>query len=387
MRKIILSVLGILIIVAAIFGAKAIIDSNTIERPPLEKSVKAVYVDTVINRTVPVIIPASGTVTALRRTDLFSEVEGIFRSSSKEFRPAQRYQRGQVLLNIDASEFAANVRAARSEFYNQIVSVMPDLRLDFPEIYPKWEAYLREINVNKSLPPLPEMDSEQEQYFISGRGLMASYYNIKNLETRLQKFTIVAPFTGVLTEALVTQGSLIRPGQKLGEFIDPTVFELEVAVRKSFSEFLQEGEQVELSTLEGNETFKGEVSRINTRVDPGTQTIRVFIKTDDPGVKEGMFLQAELEARSVENAIEIPRQLLVDQSKVYIVQDNALSLVEVEPVYFGAETVVIKGLEDGTKLLANPVPGAYTGMLVEVTPAPKTSNAVNTVNTANTGAL
>ena len=361
-------------IVAAIFGAKAIIDSNTIDRPPLQKSVKAVYVDTVRNRTVPVVIPASGTVTALRRTDLFSEVEGIFRSSSKEFRPAQRYERGQVLLNIDASEFAANVRSARSEFYNQIVAVMPDLRLDFPDIYPKWESYLRKVDVNQSLPPLPEMDSEQERYFISGRGLMASYYNIKNLETRLQKFTIVAPFTGVLTEALVTQGSLIRPGQKLGEFIDPTVFELEVSVRKSFSEFLQEGEQVELSTLEGNQTFSGEISRINTRIDQGTQTIRVYIRTDDPNVKEGMFLQAELEARSVENAIEIPRQLLVDQSKVYVVEDNVLNLVEVEPVYFGAETVVIKGLQDGAKLLANPVPGAYTGMLVEVTQAPTLSN-------------
>lgn len=374
MRKIILSVLGILLIVAAIFGAKAIIDSNKINRPPLQKSVKAVYVDTVLNRTVPVIIPASGTVTALRRTDLFSEVEGVFRSSSKEFRPAQRYERGQVLLNIDASEFAANVRAARSEFYNQIVAVMPDLRLDFPEIYPKWEAYLRKVNVDQTLPSLPEMDSEQERYFISGRGIMASYYNIKNLETRLQKFTIVAPFTGVLTEALITQGSLIRPGQKLGEFIDPTVFELEVAVRKSFSEFLREGEQVELSTLEGNQTFSGKISRINTRVDQGTQTIRVYIRTDDPNVKEGMFLQAELEARSVENAIEIPRQLLVDQSKVYVVEDNVLNLVEVEPVYFGAETVVVKGLQDGTQLLADPVPGAYTGMLVEVTQAPTPSN-------------
>ena len=374
MRKVILSVLGILLIVAAIFGAKAIIDSNTIDRPPLQKSVKAVYIDTIRNKTIPVIIPASGTVTALRRTDLFSEVEGVFRSSSKEFRSAQRYERGQVLLNIDASEFAANVRAARSEFYNQIVAVMPDLRLDFPDVYPKWQAYLRKVDVNQSLPPLPEMDSEQERYFISGRGFMASYYNIKNLETRLQKFTIVAPFTGVLTEALVTQGSLIRPGQKLGEFIDPTIFELEVAVRKSFSDFLQEGEQVELSTLEGIRTFSGEISRINARVDQGTQTIRVYIRTDDPNVKEGMFLQAELEARSVENAIEIPRQLLVDQSMVYVVEDNVLNLVEVEPVYFGAETVVVKGLQDGMKLLANPVAGAYTGMLVEVTQAPTSSN-------------
>lgn len=370
MRKIILSIIGVLLVIAAVFGAKAIIDSNTVERPPVKKIVNTVFVDTVQNRTVPIIIPANGAVTALNKTELFSEVEGIFRNSSKPFRAGQTYRHGQVLLNMDGSEFAANVRSARSELYNSITAIMPDLRLDYPELYPKWEKYLNNFDVNRNLVPLPETESNQEKYFIAGRGIVSAYYNIKNLEARLNKFSIIAPYNGVLTEALVTEGSLIRPGQKLGEFIDPSEFELEVAIRKSFSDLLEIGENVTLSNLENTQTFEGTVSRVNSRIDQASQTIQVFINIKDPEVKEGMYLEARLEARSVEDAIEIPRELLVDQTTVYVVKEGLLHLVPVTPVYFASEIVVIQGLEDGAKLISSPVPGAFPGMVVGISDTP-----------------
>ena len=279
---------------------------------------------------------------------------------------------------MDGSEFAANVRSARSELYNSITAIMPDLRLDYPELYPKWEKYLNTYSVNRNLAPLPETESNQEKYFIAGRGIVSAYYNIKNLEARLNKFSIIAPYNGVLTEALVTEGSLIRPGQKLGEFIDPSEFELEVAIRKSYSDLLKIGEKVALSNLENTQTFQGTVSRVNSRIDQASQTIQVFINIKDPEVKEGMYLEARLEARSVENAIEIPRELLEDQSKVFVVQEGLLALVDVTPVYYASEIVVIQGLKDGMKLISSPVPGAYPGM--EVTIAETSNSTKSRVN-------
>jgi membrane fusion protein (multidrug efflux system) len=365
-RKIILSAIGLVLIVAAIFGAKAIIDSNVQEKPQVSKIVKNVFVETVKNGTVPITIPANGSVTALSKLELFSEVQGIFQSSSHDFRPGQKYQRGEVLLNIDSREYAATVQSAKSDLYNDITAIMPDLRLDYPDAFPKWERYLNSFDINKRVPQLPEMDSEKEKYFITGRGIISAYYSIKNLEERLGKYTIVAPFDGVLTEALVTRGTLIRQGQKLGEFIDPSIYELEVSVAKKFSDLLQEGEKVALTNLDETEEYTGTISRINARVDQETQTIEVFIKVEGKGITEGMFLQALIDAKDEENAIEIPRELLVDRSKVYVVKDSVLDLVNVQPVYFGKSTVVIKGLNDGDKMLSSNVPGAYSGMLVTI---------------------
>ncbi|TBW27976.1 efflux RND transporter periplasmic adaptor subunit [Gramella sp. KN1008] len=365
-RKIILSGLGVVLVVVAVFGAKLIIDSNVKKKPPVTKTVKSVFIDTVQNGTVPIVVPANGNITALHRLELYSEVQGIFRYSSKDFRPGQKYRKGQVLLSMDSEEYRASVQAAKSDLYNNITSIMPDLRLDYPDAFKKWENYLNNFDITRRVPALPETDTEQEQYFITGRGIISAYYNVKNLEERLAKYSIVAPYDGILTEALVNKGTLIRPGQKLGEYIDPSVYELEVSVPKKFSDLLEVGKNVELSNLEGNRTYEGNVSRINGKVNQETQSIRVFIRVENPELSEGMYLEAKLDARDEENAIEIPRELLVERSKVFIVQDSTLNLVEVDPVYFSDNTVVIKGLENGTRILSANVPGAYSGMLVKV---------------------
>ena len=244
---------------------------------------------------------------------------------------------------------------------------MPDLRLDYPEYFEKWQTYLDGFDINKSTPQLPETASEKERYFITGRGIISSYYNVKNLEQRLGKYRIVAPFSGILTEALVNKGTLVRSGQKLGEFIDTSVYELEVAVSKRFGDLLELGEEVMLSDRNDIEQFTGKVVRINGRVDQATQTIRVFIEVKGSDkLKEGMYLQANLEARDEPNAISIPRQLLVDNSQIYVVRDSILDLVEINPVYFSDKEAVISGLPDGTQYLSKSVPGAYAGMRVKI---------------------
>jgi membrane fusion protein (multidrug efflux system) len=365
MRNILLIAIGAILIVAAIFAANAIIDSNTQTRPPAEKIVKTVYTDVVKNTTIPIIIPANGNLVAKNRLELYSEVQGIFQYSTHDFKAGQEYRRGETLLRINSSEYYASVQAAKSDFVNLITSLMPDLRLDYPEAFPKWERYLNNFDIDKSTPALPEITSEKERYFITGRGVFSSYYSVKNLEQRLGKYSIVAPFTGVLTEALVTRGTLIRSGQKLGEFIDTSVYELELGIAKNFSDLLNEGEKVTLTALEGTKTYTGTVTRINSRIDQTTQTIKVFVEVKGDELKEGMYMEAQLEAREEPNAIEIARKLLIDEREIFVVRDSLLDVIEVDPVYFSSEKVVIKGVPDGTVMLSRTIPGAYAGMLVK----------------------
>ena len=366
MRKIILSILGVLLIVAAFFAAKAISDSKSTPRARPEKSVKTVFVDTVKNDTVPILVAANGNLVARQRLELFAEVQGVFLSSSKLFRPGQEYRKGEPIIRIDASEYAASVQSAKSNLYNQITSVMPDLRLDYPEIYPKWAAYLQGYDLERTTPELPKLDSEQEKFFITGRGILTSYYNVKNLEQRLSKFSIRAPYSGVLTEALVTEGTLVRAGQKLGEFINTDRYELEVALSKKFSDLLQVGRKVELNNLERTKTYTGVVSRINSKVDQASQTVTAFIDISHPDLKEGMYLEANLFAREELDALEIDRSLLLENDKIFVVRDSILDLIDVTPVYFTDKNVVLKGVPENETILSKPVVGAYAGMLVKV---------------------
>ncbi|TPN87175.1 efflux RND transporter periplasmic adaptor subunit [Aquimarina algicola] len=383
MRNIILSILGVLLIIGAIFGAKMIIDSKTRPKPRPAKVVKTVFVDTVQNTTIPIRIGANGNLIAKRRLELFSEVQGIFQGGTKLFKTGQKYRKGQSLIRIDASEYFASVQSAKSELYNQITAIMPDLRLDYPEVYDKWQTYLGSFDMNKSTPKLPETTSDKEKYFITGRNIYTSYYNVKNLEQRLAKYTIYAPFDGVLTEALVNEGTLIRQGQKLGEFIDTDSYEMEVAVGKEYGDLLQIGKSVELTNLDKTKIFTGVVTRINGRVDQSTQTITAFIEINESSLREGMYLEANLDAKKEENAIEIDRRLLEEGNKIFIVKDSILDIVDVSPVHFSDKKVVIKGIPDGKLILNKPVPGAYAGMLVKIfqEKESKTSSDSNSIST------
>ncbi|WP_338156647.1 efflux RND transporter periplasmic adaptor subunit [Robiginitalea aestuariiviva] len=327
--------------------------------------VKTVFVDTVENTAVPIRVRANGNLTAKQRIALFSEVQGIFRGSAHPFKPGQPYSRGEVLLRIDASEYQASVQSAKSNLYNLITAAMPDLRLDFPEIYPKWQAYLDGFDLGGPTPVLPDMTSDKERYFINGRNIVTSYYNVKNLEQRLGKYVIRAPYSGVLTQADVTEGTLVRPGQALGVFINPSVYELEVAVNKSYSDFLKVGREVQLESLEGAGQYTGKVSRINAAVNQESQTVSVFIDVSSPKLKEGMYLEALIQGRQEEDAIEVPRKLLTERGELYILRDSVLDLVPATPVFFTEQTAVIKGIENGTVILTRPVPGAYPGMIVK----------------------
>ncbi|MAW97213.1 MULTISPECIES: HlyD family efflux transporter periplasmic adaptor subunit [unclassified Leeuwenhoekiella] len=366
MLTVVRTIIAIVIIGGAVTAGYFIANKDKDIPKEVEKAIKTVFVEEVANTTVPIIIPANGNLVAKNRLELYAEVQGLFRSSAHDFKVGQQYRQGETLLNLDASEHYASVQAAKSELYNLITSIMPDLRLDYPEYFDKWQNYLNGFQMSRSVPELPETASDQENYFITGRGIFSAYYNVKNLEERLIKYRITAPFNGILTEAAVTRGTLIRPGQKLGEFIDTSVYELEVSIGKKFSDLLELGEEVTLEDA-GGVSYTGKVVRINGRVDQGTQTIKVFIEVKgSDNLKEGMFLEALLNAKEETEAISLPRQLVVDNSKVYIVRDSVLDLVEIDPVYFSDENAVIKGLEDGTRYLSKPVPGAYAGMRVKV---------------------
>jgi len=373
-RKIVLSIIGVLLIIGSFFGAKYIINSKNTPKPRPEKVVKTVIVETVKNGNVPIIVPANGNLVAKRRVEIYAEVQGIFKPGKKLFKPGQEYRAGEILIQIDAAEYYANVQSSKSNLYNLITSIMPDLRLDYPEVFNKWQTFLANFDINKSVPPLPEMSTEKEKYFISGRGILTNYYSTKNLEQRLAKYTIAAPFTGVLTEALVTEGTLVRSGQKLGEFINTSDYELEVAISKTYSDLLKVGEVVALKSIDQAKTYKGKVARINGRVDLTSQTITAFIEVNDPDLREGMYLEANLTAREESDAIEVNRSLLLENDQIFVVRDSVLDLIPVSPVYFSNSKVVLKNVPDGLTILSKPVMGAYSGMLVKVFQDPETNN-------------
>jgi len=371
-RKIIGVVLGLILLAGAVYMARESIANN--KRPVREvpKTVKTVFTKPVLNTEIPIMVNANGNLLASRKIELYSEVQGIFKETTKPFKAGEYYRKGSTLMNIDSREFYTSLLAQRSTLFDLITNMMPDLKFDYPDAFGHWDQYLKDFDLDEDLKPLPEPTTDKEKYFVNGRQIVSTFYNIKNLEERYRKYTLTAPFDGILTESLVTPGTLVRSGQKLGELVAPDDFELEVSVNEQFMDIMRIGEAVALTDLSGQREWQGVVKRVNGRIDQSTQTVQVFIAVKAPELVEGMYLEAKIVARAETGAIEIPRNLLVNERELFVVEDEKLVLKTINPVHFTDNTAVIKGLEDGTLMLTRTIPGAYSGMLVKL--APNTAN-------------
>ena len=365
-RKILLGVIGVVIIAGAVYFARQMVASKQGFRPQQQKAITSVLVQEVRNGSSEIRIVTSGQLVAKRRVELYSEARGVLQPTSRDFRPGVKYSEGELIFEIENAQELASLQAQKSSLFNQIVALLPDLRLDYPESFEPWNEYVQNFSFEGAVKPLPEPVSEREKLFLAGRNIYTTYFNTVTMETSLKDFRIYSPFNGVVTEALVQSGTMVSPGQKLGAMIDQSVYELEAAVNVKYLDLLRVGKPVELSNITHSATFTGKVVRVDGRVDRSTQTITVYIEVRSLKLKEGMYLEAQIAGQEEENTFELSRKLLVNETQVFTVQDTVLRLKNVEPVYFKENSVVVRGLEDGTRLLAQPVPGAYPGMLVQV---------------------
>ena len=333
----------------------------------IQKEIPGIRIEKVLNSKKAISFKSNGTLSAKNKIDLFSEVQGIFENSAHSFRSGVSYRKGEILMQINSQEFRSNLQIQKSNFYQKLVTILPDLKLDYPNQFDKWERYIQAFDMDQSVKILPTFDDQREKLFITGRGIPTAYYSVKNLEERLSKYTIYAPYNGILTQANINKGTLVNPGQRLGAFISPNVFELEVTLSSSMTQFVKIGKQLKLQSLDAKQQWMGKITRINPIVNPKSQSISFFVQVAGKGLQEGMYLEALIESNNDKLVYEINRSLLVDGNNIYTVKsDSLLELKSISVLHFNEKTALVEGLTDGEFILSQPLPGAFDGKVVKL---------------------
>jgi multidrug efflux pump subunit AcrA (membrane-fusion protein) len=359
-------------IIAVLFiavGAIGFIILSKMKKSP-KKDLKKTSIITpylvVKNTTVPLILEGSGQVKAKDRIDIYSEVNGILQKTGQDFRTGVHFKKGDLMIKIDDSEYRASLYAKRSDFENLITALLPDIKLEFPEEFDKWYQYLTSLDIDKPLKPLPEVQSQKEKFFITGRKVYSTYFSIRNMETRLEKYNIRAPFNGVVTQSNVNPGTLIRVGQKIGALSNNDVFEIEISLKALDANLIHPGDQAKIVSTEDGQEMNGVVARINSAIDISTQTVSVFIESRDKKLREGMFVKAKIHSGNLKNVYEIPRDILTENRWVYVIQDDStLQRKEIHAVRFLKRTVIVDGFPDGMKIVSRNIPGIFPGLKVK----------------------
>ena len=173
--------------------------------------------------------------------------------------------------------------------------------------------------------------------------------------------TIVAPFTGEISNRQVNEGEAVNPGQALFTVVNTEILELAGRVSVEQAAHVRPGMPVEF-TLDAypGRTLEGSVARVEPTADPATRQVGVYVQlpNKDLGLVGGLFATGRILTGSNEETVVVPEAAVRgsgSSAHVWVIEDGAATR---RPVTVGSRDEVrgvvqiLSGLEGGEQVIA-----------------------------------
>lgn len=367
--KLIVSIAGVIILAGAVTITVLLMRNQPqAQKKQQQQSSLHVGAQKVVNDTVESAVSHQGRISSYETVTLSAEVSGRIMQGNIAFKEGERFNKGDLLIRIYDDDIKASLTASKSNFLQKLSAILPDLKIDFPREYDKWNVFLNSIKVHAPLPPLPEIQSDKEQVFMSSKGILSEYYSIRSQEINLNKYKIDAPFDGSFRDIQRQTGAVAGMGAVLATIVRTDRLEMVVPVPPDDAKWIEPGISV---TITGEDTFtaSGSVSRVSGFVDETTQTVNVYVKYIPKGqqvFKIGEFAVATFDINKQVKGIKIPREALIDGDKVYVIKNNRLQLKKVGTERKLPDHVIISGLDDGEMVVTESLVDVSEGDKVNI---------------------
>ena len=166
----------------------------------------------------------------------------------------------------------------------------------------------------------------------------------KQLKKQLGKFTIRAPFSGIIDDVFKEKGTVVAPGPgaELFRIINLSNMYIETDVPESYISSIKKNKMVEVNFPILGRSYDSSIRQVGNFINPSNRTFRieVGIPNLDGEIKPNLTAKLRLNDYSNKNAILIPQSIISENAKgqqfIYVVKDNK----EKNQVY--AERLVIE---------------------------------------------
>ncbi|MEO1207550.1 MAG: efflux RND transporter periplasmic adaptor subunit [Pseudomonadota bacterium] len=151
---------------------------------------------------------------------------------------------------------------------------------------------------------------------------------LKAVESRLDDRQVRAPFGGVVGLRRISVGALVEPGTLITTIDDDSVMKLDFTIPATFLSSSKIGlPVVATAAAYGDQTFRGKITGVDSRVDPITRsiTVRALLPNPDGVLKTGVLMTLEI-LKNERQAIVIPEEAVVSLGRtnfVYVVDPKA----------------------------------------------------------------
>lgn len=388
--RVIVFVLPVLVLMAAIAGFIAM---GALKPTPEEKEevVKAIPVLTAntSQQDVTLSVDVQGEVQPRTRINLVPQVGGLITYMSPKFIEGGHFNKGDLLVRIEPTEFDLRVTQARAE----VAQAETQLSRETSESLVARQDWQE---LGRSGDPSPLSLREPQMAEAKAR-LASANARLAEAELQLKRTSLYAPFTGRVTIRHIDQGEFVSAGTRLGEIYSTDV--MDVRLPMTNEDLRRAGLTLGFEASKNNpglpvklsanvagrySQWSGRIVRTDSHFETGTRVLYAYAEVEDPFGKgsdegiplaPGIFVNAAVEGQKLSGALLIPRSALRGEDKVYIAnRDETLSIKTVSVISSNRDQAILgNGLTSGDTVITSPIRGVADGMKIEVVKPTKTA--------------
>lgn len=352
------------------------------QRPAYSGPMMTVETRIVAEENYPIVLESYGTVQPRTRSILVAQVGGQIVSVNPNVRDGGFFEEGDVLANIDARDYEADVRIA--------AALLTDAQQTLAEAEARTNQAREDWDRLGNTGQAPDLVLRIPQLEAAKARIISAESTLRKTELGLERTQIIAPFAGRILRKLVDLGQVVSPNTQLAEIYATDVFEIRLPLRNRDLPFIDLpesyrfgivsraiGSQVMIhSDLGGEESWDATLIRTEGAIDETARQLHVIAQIEDPfgrgneghaPLKIGQYVTARLEGKTVPDALVIPNNTIYQGTYVYIVEDEILRRRDIEIAWQNdAEAVIGSGLRSGDLLVTTALGQVTSGIRVSV---------------------
>lgn len=350
------------------------------KRPP-EKMSSLVQAEPVYPATRHVWISAMGTVVPAKTVSLKPRVSGQVTEVHPDFIEGGFLKKGDKVIQIDDADYRLILAQKRSALVNAQYALKLEqgrqavAKREWQLLKKGKKAVTEDADLALRKPHLDKVKAD----------LKAAQADLEQAKLQLKRTTVYAPFNAVIRATHVEFGSLVTSQTALADLVGVDEYFIRTSVPVSHLKWISPSGNMDQTAVRAKILYRNGLERTGTVVkllsdlETEGRMARLLISVKDPlnlnhrensnpPLLLGEYVRIEIEGQTIDNAYQIPRTALRDNTHIWIVRDDmTLEIREVETVWRDKNSVLIKkGLTPGERIILSSLSTPVEGMPVSI---------------------
>ncbi len=372
---------GCILLAVVLVRNPTVVEETSPEIIPVTVRVAEVHTE-----SVQLVVESQGKVQAAQILSLSAPVAGPIAWISPSLQAGAYVQAGETLLRIESSDFetlTARSAAALQQAQAEASHASNELQR------------IEELAAQR-LASDSQLQDARRTAEVNAARLADAQASLRQAERDLERTEIKAPFNAIVETREVELGQYLNRAQSVAVLYgaDEVEVRLPLAIRQLAFLDIPLGSRGELTgdqapdvSLKGfyggvEHHWKGSLVRTEATIDANSNTVQAIVRVRQPvqsndtatwysdqdiSLPVGLFVQAEVVGKRVNNLIALPRSVIRNNNQVLIVDsENKMFYREVEIFRLEEDRVLISGgLLAGERICTSPIQAVVNGMSVQ----------------------